>query len=511
MLLSSALVLTACSDLDQEPKTDISGSIVYATTEGCNQALAKVYASFITVGQSKSGYADFSTNSGHDLMRCYINMQEGPTEEMAASWLAGENMSNLTYMTWNENDPWVSDTYYRAFYTVALANDVIKNTKGSSDYTIEMCSYEARFLRAMAYYMLLDLYGQVPYITEDNTDKAPAAVSSSQLYRNIKAELSELTTLLYPTPHEYGRVSANAAYALLAKLCLNANVYLNDKRDQPLADSEVTSELQDCINACKAIEFCSIHDNYAELFNADNDKRTDEIILPLCVNGDKTVSWGATTMLVCGAIGNSNNQVAADYGASSGWGNFRLRGQLADLFTTDDKRAMFYTADSKSRYTSESTIDDQNYGYFGTKFTNLTDNGEAASNTAEDGVCTDFPMLRYADILLTQGEAMARLGKSGSEILPVIEKVAERAGISYKADDINVAFFLAERGRELWWECTRRTDLIRYGVFGGKEYVWDWKGGNATGTAPSLTNPNVYPLPYSELSANPNLSNDWLK
>jgi len=63
---------------------------------------------------------------------------------------------------------------------------------------------------------------------------------------------------------------------------------------------------------------------------------------------------------------------------------------------------------------------------------------------------------------------------------------------------------LAERGRELLWEAHRRTDLVRFGLFTGGGRLWSWKGGEQAGVATGLYR-DVYPLPASELAANPNL------
>jgi len=64
---------------------------------------------------------------------------------------------------------------------------------------------------------------------------------------------------------------------------------------------------------------------------------------------------------------------------------------------------------------------------------------------------------------------------------------------------------LDERARELWWEGHRRTDLIRYGLFTGGDYLWAWKGNSQAGSSTPDTR-NLYPIPASELVANPNLT-----
>lgn len=124
-----------------------------------------------------------------------------------------------------------------------------------------------------------------------------------------------------------------AAYTLLAKLYLNAEVYIE------------TSKYTECIAACQQAiaQGYSLEDDYSKLFNADNDKRTaNEIIFTLPVDATHTVSWGSSTYIVCGAVSNtSDKQIPENYGVKSGWGMFRVRGEIPALFSgTDDKCAI---------------------------------------------------------------------------------------------------------------------------------------------------------------------------
>lgn len=499
VLFAMLMVMAGCDDLNQLPHTEDSASDVYATVEGHNSVLAKIYASFVVVGQAKEGNNDMTSNNGFDTMRGYINMQEMPTDEMAATWLSGDNQTGLSFMQWDDNDPWVSDVYYRLYYTIALANDYISNAASSDDAKIKQYVREARFLRALAYYMVLDLYGKGPFVDEKTGigSYTPDVYDNKKLFEYIEQELLDIADKLPGQKDvEYGRASSGAAYTLLAKLYLNAKVYCDKER------------YEDCVTICNKIEGYSLEPDYAKLFNADNHKRTNEIIFPLCIDAENTVSWGATTYLVCGAIGNSNNQVAANYGATSGWGNFRTRGELTSLFEDGDTRAMFYKDDSQ-QFFNGSSIDDQTHGWFGTKFTNLTDDGTQACNTADGGVNTDYPMFRYADVILMKAEAMFMTGThSTAEIAAVLQPIYNRAfgeGVRTLLDsEINADFFLKERARELWWESTRRTDLIRHGKFTTADYLWEWKGGAANGRSVKASY-NTYPIPAAEISANPKL------
>ncbi len=95
-----------------------------------------------------------------------------------------------------------------------------------------------------------------------------------------------------------------------------------------------------------------------------------------------------------------------------------------------------------------------------------------------------------------------------AQALAYVNALRERAYGNTSADitdaELTLQFILDERGRELLWEAHRRTDLVRFGLFTGGDYLWQWKGGAPAGTS-TETFRNLYPLPASELSANPNL------
>ena len=459
-----AFVLAGCTgDLDQKPHAQNTAENIYSTQQGTLGALTKIYASFVTTGQAKNGNNDMTSNRGFDFMRCYINLQEGPTDEMAYSWLSGEVMSGLTFMTWDSSDPWIADAYYRLYYTIVLANSFLKETANSSIEGVKDYQNEARFLRALAYYYVLDLYGKGAFVTEQTEAQTPPCYKNSQLFAFIENELKAVADALPSrTQVVYGRASRGAAYSLLAKMYLNAEVY------------GAGAHYTECIEACDKViaEGYSLASDYASLFNADNDKRTEEIIFPFVIDAINTVTWGVTTYIVCGAGGGNVDQ----YGIASAWGNFRLRGEfvaLFDGFTTTDQRYLIIKNDGGSTFTGN--IDNTSEGYFGKKYTNLTDSGEVASNTATDGVDTDYPVFRFADILLMKAEAVIRNGGDIEVARNLIKQIHDRAfgtSTTIAAWQLTLDEILKERTREMWWECTRRTDLVRYGYFTSGSYLW---------------------------------------
>jgi len=179
----------------------------------------------------------------------------------------------------------------------------------------------------------------------------------------------------------------------------------------------------------------------------------------------------------------------------------------------NDYRALFYT-DGQSQY-MDNGVTDRAGGYFVTKWSNLTDAGETASNTSNDGVDTDFPVFRLADAYLMYAESAARTNSNLGTAVGYINElrghrnaaIVTENDLTASTDGIDFKFFLDERARELYWECVRRTDLIRFGCFTGSNYLWQWKGGVKDGVSVD-DKYNIYPIPATEISANPNLSNE---
>ena len=144
-------------------------------------------------------------------------------------------------------------------------------------------------------------------------------------------------------------------------------------------------------------------------------------------------------------------------------------------------------------------------GYPSTKFRN---SGAVSSIEATEFSGTDFPMYRLADAYLMYAELALRgaAGTSMNDALGYVNQVRARSEADAIAmGDLTLDFIIDERGRELNLEGHRRTDLIRFGMFTGANYIWPWKGGVASGTSiPSHY--DLFPIPISALNANSNLT-----
>lgn len=505
-------LLGSCvSQLDQLPTVETTSASVYTSAANYKAVLAKLYASYAIGGNEKGdGNSDMaSPTAAYGYLRSYFNLQEIPTDEVIYTWAGGDNLVDIQFMRWGASDTWVSTMYYRVYYTIAICNEFLRNATedrisgfpGTEQQEIQGFAAEARFLRALAYSHAMDLFGHVPFVTETDQVSAffPPRITRVELFAYIESELKAIETLLpEPLANEYGRASRAAAWTLLARNYLNAQVYTGTERNA------------DCITYCNKVidSGFSLEADYRKLFNGDNDRRTrNEIIFPIQADAARTTTWGGTTYLVNSPILGSMN--AADYGVVSGWQSFRTLREFVALFPDAaggaDRRGAFWT-DGQTLDVEDPSSSSQ--GYTIVKYTNLNDDG---TYTTDDGlVNTDFPLFRLADVYLMYAEATVRGGAGGNAAtaLGYVNQLRERAygntNGNIGAAALTLEFLLAERGRELFWECVRRTDLIRFGRFSGGNYLWQWKGGTVNGSATDARF-DLYPIPVTDLAANPNL------
>lgn len=504
-----AVIANGCiGDLDQYPHIEKTSKDIYTSVHNYRQVLAKLYGSYVLSGQDKGGgNKDIEGTRGFDYMRCYFNLQEIGTDEVAMISYAADNQTGLSFLSWDANDVWVFDTYYRIYYTIALCNEFIRNASDESisDFTeedqeqIRMMKAEARFLRALAYSHALDLFREVPFVDENSTigNYFPPKYSALQIFDFITGELEEIAGQLPPHP-EYPRAGAAAAYGLLARVYLNAEAY------------GCGNHYDDCADACLNVidlGYKTLEPNFKRLFGASNDKCTDEILFAFAVDNNESVSWGASTYIVCAQ---THKNCAYELGVQDqSWEMFRCRSQIPALYEDDDTRRLFYT---DGRDPELEDFGDKEQGYFYMKWNNLYDDGTAPKTT--DGVCTDLPIIRLADVYLMLAEAQLRGSAriSSAEALEYVNKVRRRAfgdnGHDISAIDFTLDFIIQERARELSLEMVRRTDLVRFGLFTTDKYLWDYKGGAPVGRAVD-NKYNVYPIPYAEQTANPNMKQDY--
>ncbi|MBJ2174978.1 RagB/SusD family nutrient uptake outer membrane protein [Aureibaculum sp. A20] len=208
-----------------------------------------------------------------------------------------------------------------------------------------------------------------------------------------------------------------------------------------------------------------------------------------------------------------DNSWGSDFGDSNGnnisvsAGLYRITVNTADKTYTleplTDARAMFHTDGQNLEIADIPTFTE---GYGITKFKNVDRDGNAGSDASGNFTDTDFPLFRLADVYLMYAEAVLRGGSGGDEATAMgyVNELRTRANSPVQVSSIDLDLILDERARELYWEGHRRTDLIRYGKFSDGSYTWPWKGGVSDGASTS-SHLDLFPIPSTDMNANPNL------
>lgn len=526
-LLIPTLLLIAChDDLDQTPidPDSFTETNVFANADEAKGALAKLYASLALTGQQgPAGQADITgiDEGTSQYSRLLFSLNELTTDNAVVGW-GDPGLPNLHAMNWGAGNDFTTGMYYRLAQEVSFTNSFIENAQLLNDNAeVEAYIAEARFLRAFAYFNLMDLFGDVPLVTVVSTD-LPEQSTRSEIFNFVEGELLEIQDQLVESgANEYGRVDRVAAWALLSKLYLNAQVWTGTER---YTDAITYAEM--AINSSYSINTTDANGNgsaYDELFLADNNSNgaQNEFIFALNFDGNNSRTYGGTTFLVHAAIGGSMD--AFNFGVNGGWSGLRTTKALVNKFDASvtesdadgnptawaDSRAMFYT-DGQS-FEINTIANQFTDGYAVTKFTNIDSNGAAGSDTGGDFVDTDLPIIRLAEIYLTYAEAVLR-GGAGGDVNTAAGYINELRARAYGNTSGNITsaaltldFILDERARELYWEGQRRTDLIRFNDFTTGNYLWPFKGGSRSGTAVDEFR-NLFPLPSNIILINTNLT-----
>lgn len=511
-LLGSVILFSSCKkDLNQDPTNGITPDLAYQDFAGYQSVIAKVYGSFALTGnQGPAGNGDIQgiDEGTSDFLRLYWWVQEISTDEAVVQ--AGWNDPGIHFfhsMNWTPDNVITKGVFYRSYYQITLANEFIRQSAddklasrgitGDQAATIRNYAQEARFLRAYQYSVLIDLFGNVPFVTENDAigTTLPTQIKRADLFNYIESELKDLESTLLAT-NEYGRATKSAAKALLARMYLNAEVYTGTARYNDAADYAIKT-LDD--------GFTLIPD-YRQLMRADDHTNTSEFIMTINYDGVRTQSYGGTTFLTHAPVGGS--MTAADYGIGGGWAGVRTTSRLPGLFSdvtgAADQRAQFYTSGQTLTLSAE-PAPAFTEGYAVTKYKNVTKDGAIGSSADFSDV--DFPIFRSAEMNLIYAEAVVRGATTGNTATAValINDLRARAHTELiGTTDLTLDFIIDERGRELYWEGFRRTDLIRFNRFVEDTYLWPWKGGVGSGAAVPAYR-KLFPLPNTEINSNSNL------
>lgn len=518
-ILGLVFTLNSCTDdLNVLPEDDdIFLSEEYFAQPGAYKGgLAGVYGNLCLTGAQDAGSSflqgiDAGTSQ---YGRCLWYLQDLTTDEVIWSYENDPGTKELQRNIWTESNPILLGMFSRTMAEVALANEYLRQTtpeklsgRGVTDATllndIALYRKEVRVLRAMAYYNMMDLFGKAPFITDaDPLNYQGPEYNRAQLFDYVEDELLALIPdLKAPRTNEYGRLDQAMARMILAKIYLNAEVYIGENR------------YNDCVTQCNAVIAggYTLNPNYMNNFKADNEI-SSEMIFTIQSDGVVTQNYGPTTVMVNGSVGSiEQNGLSLGVG-SGGWGGaLRLRKQFVQKFDgTQFDNDVRNSIISGTRQIDITDVANRDQGYVLTKYSNIRSTGIVGPNATF--VDTDFPLFRLADAYLMYAECAVRGASNATmpQALTYVNALRERANngstsANVSTGDLTLNFIIDERARELYWESHRRQDLIRFGKYTGGSYNWAWKGNGSNGIAIS-PNMKVFPIPAQSLAANPNLT-----
>lgn len=526
----ASMLFTACiGDLDTLPlnPSDSTSETVYGADEsGYIAGLTKLYFNFVS---NETTDLQVSDAGASELVRAFWTVQEVTSDACKCAWENDAWVRAMNTNTWSDADNDATyAVYVRTLQGIAYTNEYLRQTASdrlsdrgvSSELAAKIQGFraEARFLRAYFYWMALDVFGDVPFATENSPFGGgvnPKQASRKDVFDYCISELTALAADDSPMPaarSNYPRADKGAVLGLLARMYLNAEVYTG------------TPMWQEAKDACEDIFTMgySLCPEYADLFRGDNGENPEalnEVLFGISYDAEQTQSYGGTSYLTLAAIAATDvSSTQMINGVNNGWGGIRVPYEYvekyfnvrnadysAGTYDVNDKRGrMFYI---KGR--SES-MDGALYvflnGWSCLKFNNIPHNMDqdsylatAASKAYSD---IDFPMIRLGEIYLIYAEACMNLGQANTA-LPKVQDLAARAGVTAPTS-ITQEWLIEERARELMWEGHRRTDLIRYGKFTSSSFLWTYKGGSFSGQGFD-DHMKIFAIPASELASNPEL------
>lgn len=460
-ILSAILIGSSmsCEDhLEEVPFDQLAPSNILRTEEGLQSLLISAYGNM-----QVHRFA---------LVRMHY-LEEGPSDLfLETGGGQARHAASIQDFTFDSEHPWIRGVYNNLWNSIRDVNLFLEHVESVefSKTDKEVSIGEARFIRALHYYFLSKWYGEVPLITSSSSELYPEKSSMAVLNEFIETEFIEAAEALPPVQDEYGRATKGAALAILTKF------YLNTKQWQKTADA--AQEVMD-------LQLYSLYPDYAEMFAPENEVNNEFIfVFPQTSAANRMGTTWMSLSLPPGYPIDGPNFAA----------QFRYYDNFVNTFDPNDERGdMILTEYEKANGTHVQLLGNDNSRSL--KFFDANRVGADQEN--------DFPVVRYADILLSRAEALNELNGPTQEAIDLINEVRTRAGDNLEL--LNLSGFtketlrdhiLAERGWEFYSEIKRRSDLIRHGKFVDR----------AVARGKSAKQHHVlYPLPQTEINANENL------
>ena len=488
------LALSACSFLDENPLGQRTREEV--VTSEANLYLNTLGNLYRMIGGSEAGQGLAGTYGGvYDLNTFTTDEAILPTR--GGDWYDGGLWQRLYLHGWEVIEAPVKDAWNYLYKVIVMANQAIEDLSGKPEW-----QQEARAVRAMYYYYLLDMFGRVPIVTSPDVAMSEVAQSErADVFRFVVKELEDvaddLPLVLSNRPGKwYGRMTRPVVWFLLAKLFLNAPVYVG---------KEYYDEVLDYCDLIPLAGY-ELEPDYADNFAVYNESSRENIFtIPM----DKHLYSAQNQYLfrsrhyehaaACGFTGENGSSATLEVLYANAFGTededprFKVNywgGVPVDL---DGKPIDLEYKPWSVALDVSGTPDEKVAGARMKKY-------EIDPSAMMDGklMDNDWVLFRYADVLLMKAEALLRTDKV-DDAIDCVNLVRERAGAD-KFDTLTEDMLLDERLREFAWEGLRRQDLIRFGRYGKP---WSFRPA-LPGEESGFT--NLFPIPDDVLALNPNLT-----
>lgn len=488
-------LLAACTDLDTEIYSDLTPDTEYTTTDNLLAAIL-------------TAYNPLSVSYGNNGL---FEVQELSTETSAAPakfgpWDDGGIWARLHRHEWENNAWFINGTWNMCFGGISTCNRLIEEFQATSG-DVTAAVNELRGLRALYLYTAMDLWGGVPLVTSfADAETNPSRAPREEVFAFIESELKDIIPALPEDPkgENYARMNKWAAMALLARMYLNAEVYTGTARWQDAADYA-----QQIIDGGKF----DLQPNYLDNFVTNNDGSIENIL----VVAQSVNSGGAFNM----HMRTLHPLSKETYGFTTGpWNGYTALEEFYNSFDdTDVRKDIFivgqqYTLSGEPIQDPNGAIEIDSKGnpdpdgtplIFTPEINELWPKAFSQSGARigkyefaiglDLAMDNDFPIFRYAEVLLVRAEALWRMNPGSAEAVELVRMVRERAGLG-EINPLTEDALYHEIQRELAFEAQARTIMIRFDRF------------NNTWWEKTITDPNknLFPIPTAQLNGNPNLT-----
>ena len=537
-LLLAALSMTSC--LDEHPKDQLDEDAIYGSASDIYiNAVASLYNYIGGANESEGiqgtcrGIYDYNTLTTDEAM---IPIRGG-------DWYDGGLWNAMYQHRWTADDQSLYDTWKYIYKVIVLANkslDIISNKSALlSAAQQEEYRAEIRAIRAMFYYYAMDMFGRVPLVLSTDEQRYSSQFQGqtdrSSVFHFVFQELQQVLPSL-PDQHSnkegnyYGRITQPVVNFLLAKLALNAEIYMYDDWTQGYANRPKGSDIHFSVPAAEA----SSHDGDKELnawetciyycdklaeegyvlesddafnFSTHNETSKENIFtIPMDKNiytnqfhylfrsyhytHGGALGWGSEN----GTCATISTMKANHYGEADEDARCKMN-FVAGVVKVDGHELLMDNGKPLEYQPFEVAQNLTNSKFIKTAGARMA-KYEVDRTSYMDGKLqsNDIVLFRYVDALLMKAEAKVRNGENGDEEL---NRIRARVGMPYRKATLDN--ILEERLLELVWEGWRRQDLIRFGKFTGAYDLRTPLQGESSGYT------TVFPIPQKCIDLNSEL------